>query len=142
MNTLLPPFSPPSRHGQEAPRRLPDKVRYLDDFITRYTDYVVNYFQQVIAVLNTGAQGYATSNVASAATINISAYTTIVTGTTAVDTINTTPGFSGQIHIIAQDGFATTTAGNISAVVTLGAGQSALFDYNPVNSKWYPNLGA
>lgn len=140
VNRTLPPYEPPSRdHGRAE--SFPAYLKQLEQWLDRFQNYTKDYIQQLTSVVNTGAQGFATQNVAVASTVNIGAYTTIMTGTGTISTIATSPGFSGQIHLIAQSGFSTDTAGNINAAVVVPAGASILFDYNPVTQKFYANLG-
>lgn len=84
----------------------------------------------------------ALSTVASATTITVTTNLVTVTGTTAVATINTpTPQLVGtRVTLIAPSGFATTTAGNINAVVTIPAGTALAFVWN--GTKWVPEASA
>ena len=43
---------------------------------------------------------------------------------------------AGPIYLMAQDGFSTTTAGNILQAVTIPAGHMGVFVYHPVSAKW------
>jgi len=64
-----------------------------------------------------------------------------VSGTTSVATIVPPyAGFSGILIVVATDvaGFATTTAGNISAVVSVTTGKATIFVYSKEKNKWYP----
>lgn len=140
MNRTLSPFEPPSRPRGQQPS-FPAYLQQLEQWLDRYQNYVRDYVQQVVSVINTGAQGFAKSDLPAASTLFVSAYTSIVIGTAVVSTIQTSPDFSGQVHLIAQDGFSTDTAGNINAAITVPAGASLLLDYNPVTQKWYGNLG-
>ena len=82
-----------------------------------------------------------TNTIASAATIGPTYGITHITGTIAVTTI-TVPSsaaggssFTGCMKLIADNGFSTTTGGNIAAAYTLAAGKmyDACFD----GTKWY-----
>jgi hypothetical protein len=138
MNRTLPPFAPPSRPGQPEP----DFKQYWakqEKWLDNYQKYIFEYMQQMVDLANSGAQGFALTNIPAAAVISIGAYTTIITGTATITKIKTSPDFSGQIHLIAQDGFDTAPGINISKAVTVAAGDSVLLDYNPVTRLWYPN---
>jgi len=81
------------------------------------------------------------STVASTTTITVKSDLVRITGTTAVATIKAPPqqgGFSTVIFVVAVDGFATTTAGNISKAVTLVANQTCVFTYSKKQNTWYP----
>ncbi len=86
-----------------------------------------------------------TVTVASAATIRPSTFMTILTGTTAVATID--PPVSGE-HLLAIVAAATnfggfTTAGNILVASltnsTVWDNKVSLFVYNPLTGKYHPN---
>ena len=63
-----------------------------------------------------------------------------LTGTTAIATIVPPyAGFSGILILVPTGGnVATTTAGNISAVVTMVDEQSCVLVYSKTAEKWYP----
>lgn len=78
---------------------------------------------------------------ASATTINPTKDLVLLTGTTAVATI--TPhfggGFSGVLFIVPIDGnVATTTAGNISVVVTMPEDRVTVLVYSKTEGTWKP----
>lgn len=80
--------------------------------------------------------------IASATTIYPKADLIRLSGTTAVATIVPTfgGGFSGILFIvpITAGGVATTTAGNIAAVVTMPINQVTVLVYSKLTGKWYP----
>jgi hypothetical protein len=81
--------------------------------------------------------------IASATTIAPTALITFVSGTTSIATI--TPPTSllttgGQIILIPTGLWATTTAGNISLVVTATVGEALIFTYDATTAKWYPSV--
>lgn len=80
------------------------------------------------------------STVASATTIRPKSDIVLLTGSTAIATIDPPFGGSpGVIILIPTDGtLATTTAGNIALVVTMAQSQSCFFSYSYKNNKWYP----
>lgn len=64
-----------------------------------------------------------------------------LTGTTAIATIRPAfgGGFSGLLILIPTGGaVATTTAGNIAAVVTMTDLRPCLFVWSKAAAKWYP----
>lgn len=78
---------------------------------------------------------------ASATSINPTKDLVLLTGTTAVATI--TPhfggGFSGVLFIVPIDGnVATTTAGNISVVVTMPQDRVTVLVYSKTEGTWKP----
>ncbi len=98
-----------------------------------------------------GAHLYALSNVfpegvgaalASAATIAPTQPIHHVTGTVAVATITPPPGFGGnggQIILIPDALFTTTTAGNIALATTAVVNKALIMTYDPATAKWYPS---
>ena len=64
----------------------------------------------------------------------------LLTGQTAIATIVPPyEGFSGVIFIVPTGGaVATTTAGNISLVVTMADLRVTVLTYSKLNNKWYP----
>lgn len=79
--------------------------------------------------------------VASATTIDAKADIVRLTGTTAIATINPYfgGGFSGIVIIVPTGGaVATTTAGNISAVVTMPDLRATVLVYSKEDGLWYP----
>ena len=76
-----------------------------------------------------------------ATTISPTSDLVLISGTTAVATINPPfQGFSGVLFLVATDpaGFATTTAGNIALVVSLTVSKVTAFVYSASKNKWYP----
>lgn len=140
MNRPLPPFQPPTRPTQNQPS-FPAYLKQFEEWTDKYSKYMLDYFQQAVSVINTGAQGFSRSNLPADTSIYVTAYTSIVLGTAVITNISTSPNFSGQIHLISNDGFSTSTAGNINASVTVPAGGSVLADFNPVTNKWYISVG-
>lgn len=139
MNRTLPPFDPPSRPRGKTDS-FPAYLAQLEQWLDRYQNYTKDYLSQLASVVNTGAQGFSLTNITAAPTIDVGAYTSLVVGTTTIDTIHTSQGFSGQIHLIAVDGFSTGPGGNIASVVAVPADGSVLLDFNPVTQLWYPNI--
>lgn len=79
--------------------------------------------------------------VASATTITPKADLVRLTGTTAVATIVPAfgGGFSGILLVVPLDGgVATTTAGNISTVVTMPQNRVTVLVFSKATGKWYP----
>jgi hypothetical protein len=81
--------------------------------------------------------------IASATTIAPTALITFVSGTTSIATI--TPPTSllttgGQIILIPTGLWATTTAGNISVVMTATVGEAIILTYDATTTKWYPAI--
>lgn len=140
MNRPTPAYNPPSK-----PEFRPDFKTWWADFdrwLDKYVAYLFTNMKLYVQQLNTGGQGFAPASVASASTIEIAYYLTHISGSTTVSTILTPPGFSGQIVLIADAGFSTNTAGNISAAKAVPAGQALILNYDPVATKWYPFLSA
>lgn len=79
------------------------------------------------------------TSVVAAATIRPSRQIQAISGGTTVVTIEAVGQDMTPITLLAIDGFSTSTAGNISAVVTLAAGTGRTFHFNPVTSKWMPS---
>ena len=77
---------------------------------------------------------------ASATTISPKTDVVLLTGTTAIATIRPPyAGFGGILFVIPTGGaVATTTAGNIAAVVTMTDLMPCVFIYSNINNKWYP----
>lgn len=81
------------------------------------------------------------SVVASATTIDIKTDMVFLTGSTAIATIRPHfgGGFSGIVVLIPSDGtLATTTAGNISIVVTMPQNRATVLTYSKRTGVWYP----
>lgn len=79
--------------------------------------------------------------IASAATISPKTDLVRLTGTTSIDTINPSfgGGFSGVLFLVPTGGnVATTTAGNINAVVTMVDERVTVLVYSKASGKWYP----
>lgn len=95
------------------------------------------------------AIGYATrqgqlagGSIQAAATLNVSNPVVRVVGTAVVTTINASD-FGTPIYIYAQDGFSfSTQGGNITNNVTLGAGESAMAQYDAARRQWFILSGA
>lgn len=78
--------------------------------------------------------------VASATTITPTGGIFHVTGTTAIATINIPyTGFNGQIIIIPDAIFSTTTAGNIALASTAVVNKALIMTYDATAVKWYPS---
>lgn len=140
MNVTLPPFLPPTRPTQVQPS-FPEYLRQLEQWLDKYTKYMLDYQTQLVSVVNTGTQGFGLTTLAVSADIFVTAYITQISGTGTISNIFTSPGFSGGIVLIAVDGFSTDTAGNISLATTLIADQAGIFVFDPVAEKWYPIVG-
>lgn len=66
-------------------------------------------------------------------------YMHVVAGNSTINTINPATGFSGQVALIAQDGFSLGTSGNIAQPKTVQPNQVVTLQYHPVEQQWYPN---
>ena len=65
-----------------------------------------------------------------------------IQGTTAIATITAPSNIlasGGQVTLLPQAAFTTTTAGNIQIASTAVAGKALIMTYNPLTSKWYPS---
>jgi hypothetical protein len=65
-----------------------------------------------------------------------------IQGTTAIATITAPSNIlasGGQVTLLPQAAFTTTTAGNIQIASTAVAGRAMVMTYNPLTSKWYPS---
>lgn len=81
--------------------------------------------------------------IASATTIAPTAYVTFISGTTSIANITVPQALQatgGQIVLISTGSWATTTAGNISLVVTATVGEALIFTYDATTAKWYPSI--
>lgn len=136
MNKLLPPFQPPSRPTQYQ-STFPEYLRQLEQWLDKYTKYMLDYQQQLVNVVNTGTQGFGLTTVPVDTSVFITAYISLLSGTGTISNIFTNSGFSGTIALIAIDGFSTDTAGNISLAVTIAANEVGYFTFDPVTGKWY-----
>lgn len=99
----------------------------------------------------TGAQIWTTVNplrfisvgvaLASAATIAPRAYVTHVTGTTAINTVTVPPGLmnGGEIKLIPDALWSTTTAGNLAVATTAVIGKLLILTYDANTGKFYPS---
>jgi hypothetical protein len=96
---------------------------------------------EMFAVTNKGfVFGSLGANVASGTTITPTGAIFHVTGVTAVVTINIPyTGWNGQITIIPDGIFATTTAGNIALVSTSVVNKALIMTYDSNTAKWYPS---
>lgn len=136
----LPNFTPPPP-GAVNIKTFQDLRTFLINYIVNtWMQYVNGYFQnQMLPVLNTATYNYG-PDIASAATITPTAAVQRITGTVAINTITPVPtaqvNFAGPFFAIAEDGFSTTTAGNILLAVSVPANHMAVFAYHPVMSKW------
>ena len=94
---------------------------------------------------NTFIGGFTSSPVqaiTSATTITPLQALSFIQGTTAIATITAPTNISlqgGQITLIPQAAFTTTTGGNIAIASTAVAGRSMIMTYNPATTKWYPS---
>jgi hypothetical protein len=80
--------------------------------------------------------------IASAAIIAPTAPVTHITGTAAIATINAPPALfanGGQITLIPDGAFTTTTAGNIALASTAVVGKALIMTLDPIAAKWYPS---
>jgi hypothetical protein len=80
--------------------------------------------------------------IASAGTIAPTTPIVHITGAAAVATITPPPalaGNGGQITLIPDGAFTTTTAGNIALASTGVVGKALIMTYDPVAVKWYPS---
>ncbi len=78
--------------------------------------------------------------VASATTITASGPRFHITGTEAIVTINSYPGFvEGQITVIPDDTWSWTAADNIRVLGSAVAYKALTFTYDAATSKWYPS---
>lgn len=135
----IPAFNPPNPGAIN--------VRTFQDLRSFLMNYVVNRWMQgvqtymnstLLPPLNMSQFGFG-PDIASASSITPSAQVQHVTGSTAIDTINapTAPqNLAGPIFLTSQDGFTTTTAGNIMQAVTIPAGHMGIFAYHPALQKW------
>ena len=137
----IPLFSP-AAPGAVNIKSFQDLRTYLLDYVTNtWMQYVNNYFQQeMLPVLNTFQFNYG-PNLASASSLNPTALIQTITGSVAIDTINPPPTppastFAGPLCLFAQDGYTTTTSGNILLAVSVPTNHMALFVFNPILNKW------
>lgn len=114
----------------------------LDWVVNNWMQYANNYFQnQMLPLLNTSTYSFGPT-IAAASTISPTALVQMVSGSTTVDTITPIPtpsgNFAGPICLIAQNGFATSLAGNILVPVTISANHMGIFAYLPSlnNGRW------
>ncbi len=78
--------------------------------------------------------------IASATTIAPVAGITHITGTTAIATITVPANFgTGQIVLIPDGIFTTTTAGNIALASTAVVSKALIMTYDSTAAKWYPS---
>lgn len=82
--------------------------------------------------------------VASAATLDADKDLLVLTGSTALVTLNPkTPNKAGMAQIVfiipTSGALATTTAGNMVAVVSMLQNTVTMWVWNPATSKWYPH---
>lgn len=79
--------------------------------------------------------------VATATSINVTKDLVRLTGTTSIATItgNFGGGFSGIVILVPTEGnVATTTAGNIAAVVTMVDQRATVLVFSKEDNIWYP----
>ena len=132
-----PNFNPPAP-GPLNIRTFQDVKNTLTFIVNQWMQYVNNYVgNQMLPSLN----GQVISQpLVSAAAITPVTSVHQITGSTPISTINPMPGAAGQVsapfYAIAQDGFTTTTTGNIAQAVTVAAGHMAIFAYHPAQGKW------
>lgn len=104
--------------------------RVMANLLRQYVDQIQNLVNSIAQTVG--------ANIASAATIKPTNAIHHVTGTTDVDTIVAPVGFSGPIWLIADDGFAFTSADNIAGAGTVTLGFCRVFVYDPNTELWYP----
>lgn len=94
------------------------------------------YFGQIAGAFNNSGQGFG-PNIASATTISPTSTIHVVTGTATIKTINIPPGFNGPLYLVSQNGFSTTTGGNIAQGVTVPSTALLVMVYVPQESLFY-----
>jgi len=135
----LPAFNPPSP-GAINVRTFQNLRSFLMDYVVNQWMQKVNTYlnSELLPPLNMSQYGSG-PDIASAAAITPGAQVQNITGTAAIDTINapTAPqNLAGPIFLLSQDGFSTTTSGNITQAVSVPAGHMAIFAYHPGLGKW------
>lgn len=93
----------------------------------------------IIDQINSQVQGVGTP-LSSAPTLSPTNAIHHVTGTAAVSNIALPPNFTGDVTLIADDGFSTVTGGNIAAAVSAPAGRAIRFTSD--GSMLYPLVSA
>jgi hypothetical protein len=109
------------------------------DYLQRQQQYNVQYFTQLRYNMNQAAteQG---ADIPSAASINVTNFMHVVTGTATIQTIIPPPNFAGQLMLISQDGFSLATGGNISLFNSpnfLAGGAHILLTWVPSKGIWF-----
>jgi hypothetical protein len=135
----------PYQSEEYTPPALPDfgQIRTFEDvraavgrimeYLQRLNNNHINYFNHLRENLNQSAttQG---PDIASAATITVTRFMHVVTGTGTVTTINAPKNFVGQVMLVSHDGFYLATGGNISLFQTpnyLGPQAHIMLTYVP-----------
>lgn len=132
MNKVLTRIVMPNFHEKEM--QPPERGRrFLSEFVKKAQEG----FDTVMQVVNTGVQGVGPS-IASADKIAVSNAIHHITGTATVNTITPSPGHSGPVFLVSDDGFSVGTGGNIGMAKTYSAGQMAHLAFDDVKQMWYP----
>lgn len=122
----------PIRTYEDVRAALTASAQYLQQ--TRSEE--ITYFQQLQANINQAATTQGAS-IASAATISISSFMHVITGTATISTMNVPLSFAGLVLLGSLNGFSLTTGGNISRALTTVAGQLVVAAFFPVTRVWY-----
>jgi ABC-type transporter Mla subunit MlaD len=108
------------------------------EYLQRLNNAHHNYFAQLRQNLNQASteQG---QDIVSAATITVSNFMHVITGTATVTTILGPQHFVGQLMLVSKDGFYLATGGNISLFQTpnfLGPTANVMLTYIPSQQLW------
>ena len=136
-------YTPPSLPDVLSNLRTFEDVRSAVGKIMEYLQRVqaanVLYFQHLRENLNQSAttQG---PDIASAATITVTKFMHVVTGTATVTTILPPRFFAGQLMLVSRDGFFIASGGNISLFTTpnfLQPGAHVMLTWVPSQQLWF-----
>lgn len=142
------PYQTEGYNPPPVPAKLIQPIRTYEDvraaitssalYLQQTRSQEVTFFQQLQANINQAAttQG---ANIAAAATISISSFMHVITGTGTISTMQVPKAFAGLVLLASLNGFSMTTGGNISRAITTTAGQLVIAAFFPVTRIWYVN---
>ena len=102
---------------------------------------LTKWAKEITDIINTGTQVQnIVPVVASAATINIVAYLSHISGSVAIQNIVVEDDFGGTICLICDAAFTLITGGNIARAGAPGVNQAVYLSYDHNAGLWFPSL--
>lgn len=134
--TYSPPGAPISGGPVSSFEDVRGTLNKIALWMVQKSSYDALYLQRLQSSFNQSAQGFG-QNVTSAATIRVTDFMHIITGSAAISNILPPMNFNGFLALIAQTGFTLTTGGNIAQANGVPANALALLIYFPPTGIWY-----